>query len=154
MMSGENIHMFTLGTDEDGDALIERVKYYANVCGCKYVFVEPIQDVMHQRTDGSSTVEFLDKLSVKLARTAAETGCGVVTIAHMNEQGSVRDSRMLQKAAAVRVDLERDMEASDPELRNTTRLTVRKNRPVGPVGPAGQVVFDPFTFTLTESQFF
>lgn len=151
MMKGENIHMFNLGTDEDGDTLVDRIKYYANVCDCKYVFIEPIQDVMHQRQDGSSTVEFLDKLAVKLSRTAAETGCGIVTIAHMNETGNVRDSRMLQKAAAVRVDLERNIEAQDEEERNKTRLFIRKNRPVGPVGPAGEVSFDTRTFTLRET---
>lgn len=151
MMGGENIHMFKIGTDENPDVLVERVKYYANVCDCKYIFFEPIQDIMHQRTDASSSVDFLDKLAVNLARAAAETGCGIVTIAHMNESGNVRDSRMLQKAAAVRVDLIRDVDNPDEKERNKTRLMLRKNRPVGPVGPAGEISFDPHTFTLSET---
>lgn len=152
MMGGENIHMFKIGTDESTDVLVDRVKYYANVCDCKYVFFEPIQDLMHQRSgDQGSTVEFLDKLAVNLSRAAAETGCGIITIAHMNETGDVRDSRMLQKAAAVRVDLDRNMNSMDEEERNKTRLFLRKNRPVGPIGPAGEVTFDPHTFTLSET---
>lgn len=153
MMGRETIHQFKIGTDEDPDVLIERIKYYANVCGCKYVFFEPLQDIMHQRQDGKSTVEFLDQLSVKLSRTAAETGCGIVSIAHMNDQGSIRDSRQIQKQAAVRVDLERNAESPNADERNKTRLILRKNRPVGPVGPAGEMVFDLKTFTLREATY-
>lgn len=151
--SGENVHLFRVGVDEDSMVLVDRIKYYANVCDCKYVFIEPIQDIMHQRQDSSNTVEFLDKLAVNLSRTAAETGCGIITIAHMNETGNIRDSRMLQKQAAVRVDLERNIESTDEETRNTTTLTVRKNRPVGPTGFAGEMVFDPYSFTLSEKSY-
>ncbi len=153
MMGRETIHQFKIGTDEDPDVLIERIKYYANVCGCKYVFFEPLQDIMHQRTDGKSTVEFLDQLSVKLSRTAAETGCGIVSIAHMNDQGSIRDSRQIQKQAAVRVDLERNADSPHEDERNKTRLILRKNRPVGPVGAAGEMIFDLKTFTLREANY-
>lgn len=153
MMSRETIHQFSIGTDEDPEVLVERIKYFANVCGCKYVFFEPLQDIMHQRSDGKSTVEFLDQLSVRLARTAAETGCGIVSIAHMNDQGSIRDSRQIQKQAAVRVDLERDVDSQHADERNKTRLILRKNRPVGPVGAAGELVFDLKTFTLREATY-
>lgn len=153
MMSRENIHQFRVGTDEDPEVLLERIKYFANVCGCKYVFFEPLQDIMHQRTDGKSTVEFLDQLSVRLARTAAETGCGIVTVAHMNENGAIRDSRQIQKQAAIRVDLERDADSPHADERDKTRLILRKNRPVGPIGPAGELVFDLKTFTLRESTY-
>lgn len=146
----ENIHQFRIGTDESPDVLIDRIKYFANVCGCKYVFFEPLQDIMHQRENGSGTVEFLDKLSVNLSRTAAETGCGIVTIAHMNDQGSIRDSRQIQKQAAVRVDLERNPDSPHEDERNITRMYIRKNRPIGPVGPAGLLEFDINTFTLRE----
>lgn len=146
----ENVHLFKIGTDEDPAVLIDRIKYYANVCGCKYVFFEPLQDIMHQRTDGKSSVEFLDQLAVRLSRVAAETGCGIVAIAHANEDGDVRDSKMIQKQAAVRVVLERDMESESEEERNTTRLLIRKNRPIGPVGPAGELLFNTETFTLSE----
>jgi len=40
--------------------------------------------------------------------------------------------------------------SEDKEERNTTRLLVTKNRPVGPTGYAGQVEFDPDSFTLKE----
>lgn len=150
MMGRETIHQFKVSPDEDPDVLVERIKYYANVCGCKYVFFEPIQDIAHQRTKGDLT-EFLDKLSVNLSRTAADTGCGIVTIAHSNQDGDTRDSKQIQKQAAVKVELQRDLESDDPVVKNTTNLIIRKNRPVGPLGYAGSLLFDPDSFTLSET---
>jgi 5S rRNA maturation endonuclease (ribonuclease M5) len=150
LMGRETVHQFSIGADEDPDVLCERIKYYANVCGCKYIFFEPIQDLGAQRRSGQSLVEFLDRLSINLSRTAAETGCGIVVIAHMNDDGQIRDCRQIGKQAAVRIDLSRDMEATSPEERNKTRLFVRKNRPVGPLGAAGELMFDLDSFTLRE----
>lgn len=149
--SRENIHQFSIGVDEDPLVILDRTKYYAQVCGCKYVFFEPIQDLAHQRSDpGESAEQFLSKLSVQLSRIAAETGVGIVTIAHQNDNGEIRDCRLIGKQAAVRVDLTRELLSSDEEARNTTTLTVVKNRPVGPTGFAGQLKFDIDSFTLRE----
>lgn len=150
----ETMHMFDVGTDEDPLVLVERIKYYANVCDCKYVFFEPIQDLAHQRSaEDGTTVQFLDKLAVQLSRVASETGIGIITVAHQNADGDIRDSKLIGKQASVRIDLTRDLMNPDPELSNTTTLTVTKNRPVGPLGYAGQLVFDSPSFTLKEKVF-
>lgn len=150
----ENIHQFSLGVDEDPIQLVDRIKYYTNVCDCKYVFFEPIQDLAHQRSVEDGTAEqFLSKLSVQLSRVAAETGVGIVTIAHQNDQGEIRDCRLIGKQASVRVDLERNLLAVDETERNTTTLNVVKNRPVGPTGYAGQLIFDTDTFVLREKTY-
>lgn len=147
----ENIHQFSIGVDEDPEVLMTRIKYYATVCDCKYIFFEPIQDLAHQRNDPSQSVEqFLSQISVKLSRVAAETGVGIITIAHQNDNGEIRDCRLIGKQAAVRVDLHRDLLAEDEDTRNTTTLTMVKNRPVGPTGFAGQLKFDIDSFTLRE----
>lgn len=151
MMGRETIHQFRVSPDEDPDVLVERIKYYANVCGCKYVFFEPIQDIAMQRKSGELT-EYLDKLAVNLSRTAADTGCGIVTIAHANDDGDTRDSKQIQKQASVKIALERDMHNDDPYLRNLTHLHLKKNRPGGTLGKAGTLIFNPESFTLTEDQ--
>lgn len=149
--ANENIHQFSIGVDEDPLIILDRIKYYTNVCGCKYIFFEPIQDLAHQRSDpGESAEQFLSKLSVQLSRIASETGVGIITIAHQNDQGEIRDCRLIGKQASVRVDLERDMLSADEDTRNTTTLTIKKNRPVGYTGYAGQLKFDMDSFTLSE----
>ena len=146
----ENFHLFTVGTDEDPEVLIQRIKFYAEVYGCKYVFFEPIQDLAHQRSGTDTTEQFLSKMSVNLARVAAETGVGIITIAHENDDGKIRDCRMLGKQASVVVRLERDGANEDEEVANVTTLTILKNRPAAYQGYAGQVFFNNDTFTLEE----
>jgi len=151
LTGSENVHLFSIGTDEDPMVLVERIKYYTNICECKYVFFEPIQDIAHQRSPSDGTTEqFLTKMSVQLARVASETGCGIVVIAHENDDGLVRDCRMIPKQASVVVQLTRDMDNKDPDVANITTLTIKKNRPASLTGYAGQVKFDPESFTLEE----
>ncbi len=73
-----------------------------------------------------------------------------MTIGHTNDDGQVKYCRMIEQRASVVVDLQRDKMSEDREERNTTKLLVTKNRPVGPTGYAGQLQFDPDSFTLKE----
>jgi hypothetical protein len=57
---------------------------------------------------------------------------------------------MIGQRASVIIDLERDKEADNLVDRNTTRLIVKKNRPIGSEGLAGELSFDADTFTLSE----
>jgi hypothetical protein len=88
-----------------------------------------------------------------MARLCSELGVGVISIAHENDDGQIRDCRMIGKRAGVVVKLERDKQAMDDEMRNTTALTILKNRPVGNTGFAGELMFDPATFTLEEKSY-
>ncbi|MBL4795823.1 MAG: toprim domain-containing protein [Oleispira sp.] len=150
LTKNENVHMFSIGVDEDPMVLIDRIKYYSNICGCKYVFIEPIQDLAYQR-HGTDTVEqFLTKLAILLSRTATETGVGIISIAHENDDGLIRDCRMIGKRASVVVKLSRDVTSTDNEERNTTTLTSVKNRPASFAGYAGQLFFDSDKFMIEE----
>lgn len=136
--------------EEDGpDELIEQIRVLTQVYGCKYVFFEPIQDVVTVSSDESKEAILAD-LSVRLSKLAADLNVGIVTIGHTNDNGDFKYCRMIGQRASVIIDLERDKEASDMLERNTTRLVVKKNRPCGLEGNAGELLFDGETFTLTE----
>jgi len=150
LTASENAHLFTIGIDEEPEVILDRVKYYANVCGCKFIFIEPIQDLAQQYSGTESTERFLSKIAVQLARIATELNIGIVIIAHENDEGKISDCRKLGKQASVVVTLERDIENPDDDIRNTTVLRSSKNRPTSFVGYAGTMKFDPSTFTLSE----
>ena len=150
LTSRENAHLFKIGTDEDPTVLIDRVKYYARVFDCQYFFIEPIQDLAQQYDGAESTERFLSKIAVQLARIADDLNIGIIIIGHENDEGQVSDCRKLAKQASVRIRLIRDLENPDPVIRNTTTIRSTKNRPTAFVGYAGQVRFDPDTFTISE----
>lgn len=146
----ENLYQFSVGVDEDPLEILERIRFLSQACGVHYIFFEPIQDLAYSRV-GDETVEaFLSQLSTKLARLSAELNVGIVTIAHENDDGAIRDCRMIGKRASVVIKLKRDKMATDDETRNTTELLVLKNRPTGSTGFGGMLTFDPDTFTLSE----
>lgn len=149
----ENFYQFTLGVDDDPEAILDQIRYFSEVCGVRYVFFEPIQDLGYSRQDDSSLEQWLSSLSTKLARLCSELGVGVVSIAHENDDGQIRDCRMIGKRAGVVVKLERDKQSTDDDSRNTTTLTILKNRPVGNTGFAGQLLFKPSSFTLEEKEY-
>lgn len=146
----ENLYQFTIGVDEDPMEILERIRYFSQACGVKYVFFEPIQDLAYSRQGDESIEKWLSALSVQLSRMAAELNVGIVTIAHENDDGQIRDCRTIGKRASVVVKLERDKMTEDEDARNTTKLLVTKNRPAGTTGHAGSLTFDADSFTLSE----
>ncbi len=150
LTQNENLYQFTLGVDEDPLTILDRIRWFAEACECKFVFFEPIQDLAYSRQTDSTVEQFLSELSTKLARLASELNIGIITIAHENDDGQIRDCRMIGKRASVVVKLERDKMSEDPHVRNLTNLTVTKNRPAGNTGYAGSLTFNPDSFTLNE----
>lgn len=135
--------------ESDADGLVEQVRVLTQVYGCQYVFFEPIQDVVTVSNESNKETILAD-LSVKLSKLAADLNVGIVTIAHTNDNGDVKYCKMVAQRASVVIDLERDKEADNMLDRNTTKIVVKKNRPCGLEGEAGEMIFDGETFTLKE----
>ena len=150
LSENENLYLFELGIDEDPLTILEKVRYLTEVYGCKYIFIDPIQQLSYGKDTDATEEQVLTKISVQLERLATEFNVGIVVTTHVNDDGQTRSSRMIGKSASVRVDLKRDHMNPDPVIRNTTHLSVSKNRPVGPTGYGGTLVFDPDTFILKE----
>jgi len=140
---------FHLREEDGADELIEQIRILTQVYGCKYVFFEPIQDVITVSGDDNKESMLAD-LSVRLSKLAADLNIGIVTIGHTNENGDFKYCKMIGQRASVIIDLERDKEATDMLDRNTTKLVVKKNRPCGLEGEAGELLFNGDKFTLAE----
>ena len=143
----ERMHQFSLGTDEDHNDLIDRIKYLVAAMDVDFVFFEPIQDIVDG--DMKDKESKLSDLSSKLSRLASEVNVGIITIAHANEDGDTMYCKMIAKKAAFEITLERDQTAETHEERNRTYVHVgRKNRVGGGSGPAGALDFDLDSYTL------
>ena len=145
----ENFYQFYLGDGQGTEELLEQIRFFREACGVRYVFFEPIQDVVAGKNEASKE-EILADLSVRLSKIAAELNVGIVTIAHTNDDGDPKYCKMIGQRASVIIDLSRDKESDDVEERNTTHITVQKNRPCSEEGRAGKMRFNPDTFTLRE----
>jgi twinkle protein len=142
-----NYIQFSLGEASEIEDLIEQIRVLSQVYGCKYIFFEPIQDVL-SISDEKEKESKLASLSIQLSKMASDLGVGVVTIAHTNENGDPKYCKMIRQRASVVIEMTREKDSDDPLEKNTLRLYVTKNRPASIEGPAGELVFDINTFTL------
>ena len=143
------LYQFFLQDGQGVKELCEQIRYFSQACECKYVFFEPIQDVVV----GSSSDDkesMLADLSIRLSKLAAELDVGIVTIAHTNEDGDPKYCKMIAQRASVLIDLSRDKEADTLIERNTTSIVVQKNRPASVEGAAGSLHLSTDTFKLRE----
>lgn len=149
LTKGELFYQFYLGDGQGADDLIDQIRFFSQAAGCKFVFFEPIQDVVAGSSEESKE-QMLADLSIRLSKLAAELNVGIVTIAHTNENGDTKYCKMIGQRASVIIDLQRDKDADTLEERNTTYIRVEKNRPCSEVGSAGKMRFNSDTFTLRE----
>ena len=154
MTKDERLYQFFLNDEDDPLDLLGHIRYLSQACDVNYIFFEPIQDIAANMGGDESKEQFLADLSVRLSKLAAELNVGIITIGHTNDDGQVKYCRMIEQRASVVVDLQRNKMSEDEDERNTTKLLVTKNRPVGPTGYAGQLKFNTNTFTLEEKYAF
>jgi len=145
----ENFYQFYLPDGQGADELCDQIRFFSQACDCKFVFFEPIQDVVAGTSEESKEAMLAD-LSIRLSKLAAELNVGIVTIAHTNENGDPKYCKMIGQRASVIIDLQRDKESEDYDERNTTYISVQKNRPCSEEGRAGKMKFDSDSFTLRE----
>ena len=145
----ENFYYYFLKEAQGADDLIAQIRLMKEAYDCKYVFFEPIQDVITVGSEESKE-SALAELSVRLSKLASDLNVGIVTIAHTNEVGEIKYCKMIGQRASVIVRLDRDKEAEDEYDRNTTRLYIEKNRPSSIEGPGGELFFDINSFTMEE----
>lgn len=146
---------FYLLEDRDGSVedIQNSIEELVVSCGAKVIVLDPLQDVL----DGLSNEE--QAMFMKWTKGFIKShGVTFVFINHMRktpagQNGSdsemnIMGSSTIIKSAAANILLSRDKMAEDPIVRNTTMLSVPKNRVCGLTGSAGGVYYDNATHTL------
>lgn len=121
-------------------------------CGCKVIVLDPLQDIL----DGLSTDE--QATFMKWSKGFIKShGVLFVYINHMRKaqdsgEQDIMGSSTIIKSASANIILKRDKLAEDPIERNTTEISVPKNRVCGITGPAGAAYYDNLTHTLHDKE--
>jgi twinkle protein len=141
------VHIYSHFGSDDPDVILDAIRFMASACECKYIFLDHITMLVSGLDDGDER-RTLDYISTKLAHMVEEQDFCLFMISHVNDDGKTRGSRNISKIADLSIHLDRDLTVADPIERNTTKLTIRKNRFASQTGPAGQLYFDPSTFKI------
>jgi len=147
--SDDRLHLYSHFGSDDPDVILDTIRFLVSARSCRYIILDHITMVV-SGIGGESATKALDYLSTRLEMMVKELDFALILVSHVNDDGLTRGSRNISKIADIRVDLHRDLTAVDPVVRSTTRVSVSKNRFSGRTGPAGDLLFNPVTYTLSE----
>lgn len=145
----ERLHIYSHFGSNDPEIILDTIRFLVTARLCRYILLDHITMVV-SGLGGTDERTALDYLSTRLEMMVKELDFALIVVSHVNDNGLTRGSRNISKIADIRIDLDRDVTSPDPITRRTTNLMISKNRFCGRTGPAGQLLFDPITYTLTE----
>jgi archaellum biogenesis ATPase FlaH len=130
--------------------------------GCKVIIIDPIQDAL----DTLSTEEQAEFVGWQ-KKIKARDEVTFININHTRKSGGsgragsvggnlteedMMGSSALYKSSAVNIILTRDKTNEDPNIRNTTKITLFKARDTGDTGPAGELFYEVETASLYNKE--
>jgi twinkle protein len=145
----DRLYLYSHFGSDDPESLIDTIRFLVGACSCGYVLLDHITMAVSGLA-GDDERKALDYLSTRLEMMVKELDFALIIVSHVNDIGQTRGSRYISKIADIRIDATRDVTHEDPVARNTTYLTVSKNRFSGSTGPAGRLIFNPVTYTFRE----
>jgi twinkle protein len=145
----DRLHIYSHFGSDDPEHILDTIRFLVSARGCRYILLDHITMVV-SGLGGENERRALDYLSTRLEMMVKELDFALILVSHVNDDGLTRGSRNISKVADIRINLHRDILSSDPIIRRTTNVVVGKNRFCGRTGPAGQLLFDPATYTLKE----
>ena len=144
------------------DNIVSRVRFLAKGLDCKYIVIDHISIIVSDQQHGDER-RALDEIMTRLRTLVQETGVSMIVVSHLrrpegkgHEEGASTSLSQLRGSASIGqlsdmvIGLERDAQNDDPEVRNTTRIRVLKNRFSGITGPCCDLRYDIDTGRLTE----
>jgi twinkle protein len=145
----ERLHVYSHFGSDDPQVILDTIRFLVSARGCRRILLDHFTMVV-SGLGGDNERRALDYLATQLEMMVKELDFSLIAVSHVNDDGLTRGSRTISHVADIRIDLTRDIQSADPIVRRTMHLTVSKNRFCGRTGPAGTLLFDPETYTLTE----
>ena len=145
------------------DNLLSKVRYLAKGLDCKWIVLDHLSIVVSDQ-EVQDERKAIDSIMTKLRQLVQETGIGLFLVSHLrrpmgkgHEEGGqislseLRGSASIAQLSDMVIGLERNQQADDARVRNTTIVRVLKNRFSGLTGPACSLYYNKDTGRMKES---
>jgi twinkle protein len=146
----ERLYVYSHFGSDDPDVLLDAIRFLVTACSCRYILLDHITMAVTGLAGESDERRALDYLSTRLEMMVVELDFALIFVSHVNDFGQTRGSRNMGKIANIRIDLARDTMATDITAKNTTTLSIPKNRFGMKTGSAGSLLFDPYLYNYSE----
>ena len=142
--------------------VLARFRYQVKVLGVRYIILDHISILVSDQANGDER-KAIDEIMTKLRMFCQEMEICMFVVSHLkrpegkgHEDGAVTSLGQLRGSASIAqlsdivLGLERNAQADDDMVRNTTRVRVLKNRFSGITGPSCSLLYNSNTGRLTE----
>ena len=147
----------------NNDEILSRVRFMAQALDCKWIFLDHLSILVSGQEDNDER-KSIDILMTKLRSLVEQTGIGLLLVSHLrrptgdrgHEDGKEVSLSHLRGSASIAhlsdsvIALERDQQAEDEVLANTTTIRILKNRYTGDTGIATHLFYDRETGRMIE----
>jgi twinkle protein len=157
------VFLFDHFGSSDIDNIVSRVRYMAKALDCSYIFLDHLSIIVSDQRNGDERLA-LDEIVTKLSTVVRETGIALFCVSHLkrpsdkgHEEGAITSLAHLRGTAAIAqlsdmvISLERNGQADDPTVRNTTTVRILKNRFSGTTGKACALLYSHDTGRMVET---
>jgi len=149
VVGDEKFVSFDIDPHDPLESTLKQCKHAITIYHADYIFVDHLQRLAYLNgVDGATAA--LTELGVKLVELAKRRNVGIIAISHVNNDNQTKYAKSIEEEAIVLLELQRDKLAEDADEKNTTHLTVTKNRPFATTGPAGMLRYDVDTTMVQE----
>ena len=152
-------HFGSIATDE----ILARVRYMIKALDCKWIFLDHLS-ILVSGQEGIDERKNIDIIMTKLRSLVEETNCALLLVSHLRRTGAdsghedgkevsishLRGSQSIAQLSDSVIAMERDQQADDPAISNTTTIRVLKNRYAGETGVACHLYYNKVTGRLHE----
>jgi len=149
VVGDEKFVSFDIDPHDPLESTLKQCKHAITIYNVDYIFIDHLQRLAYlSGVDGATAA--LTELGVKLVELAKRKNVGIVAISHVNNDNHTKYAKSVEEEAIVLLELQRDKLTEDIDEKNTTYLTVTKNRPFATTGPAGMLRYDVDTTMVQE----
>lgn len=149
VVEGDKFVSFDIDPQDPLESTLKQCTHAITIYGADYIFIDHFQRLAYLGgVDGATSA--LTELGVKLVELSKRRNVGIIGISHVNETGHTKYAKAIEEEAIVLLELQRDKLSEDPDEKNTTHMTVTKNRPFAMTGPAGMLRYDVDTTMVQE----
>lgn len=144
--------------------LMSKLRYLASGMGCEYIVIDHLSILVSETATDGDERKNIDVLMTKLKRLTEELQIHISLVSHLRKAGGtpfeegatpslddLRGSGSIKQLPHGIYALSRNQQDHDPVRRNTTKLTVLKNRFCGRTGDAGLLHYNDETGRLGKS---
>jgi twinkle protein len=164
VFGGGRFELWSHFGSSDIDNVVNRVRYMAKGLNCQYVFLDHISIIVSGGSEADER-KAIDAVMTKLRTLVEETGIALFVVSHLkrvssgdkgHEDGAevslsqLRGSGGIAQLSDMVLALRRDGQHQDPIVRNTTFVSVLKNRYSGDTGQACALLYSKETGRMSE----